>query len=76
MTRILWLLLIAAALAAGYFQSALEAQERRYKLLEDRYVRLRHMLGVQETQRLLDDSYQYIDSRGTVIQEMNRINYE
>lgn len=70
LTRILWLLLIVAALAAGFFQSALEVQERKYKALEDRYVRLRHMLGVPEAQRLLDESYNYIDKRGVVIQEM------
>jgi len=42
--RIVFLLLIFLALAVGYFQSALETQERKYKALEDRCLELEIMM--------------------------------
>lgn len=68
--RLLWVAIIGLALAAGFLQSALEVQERKYNALEDRYVRLRHMVGNDRAQQLIQDSYNYIDNRGVIIQEM------
>lgn len=56
-TRVLLMLVVVLALAAGYFQTALVAEQRKYLRLEDKYVRVRNMLGVDETQRLIDESY-------------------
>lgn len=56
-TRGLVVLVVVLALVAGYFQTALQAENRKYLRLEDRYVRVRQMLGVEETQRLIDESY-------------------
>lgn len=68
--RLLWVAIIGLALAAGFLQSALEVQERKYNALEDRYVRLRHMVGSDRAQQLIQNSYNYIDNRGVIIQEM------
>jgi hypothetical protein len=76
LTRVLWLAIITLALAAGFLQSALEVQERKYKALEDRYVRLRYMVGSDKAQQLIQESYNYIDNRGVVIQEMEYQDYE
>jgi hypothetical protein len=50
--------LIFFALAAGYFQTVLEQERKRYLRLEDAYVRVRSELGREETQRLIDQSRQ------------------
>jgi len=44
------------SLAAGYYQTSLALEQRRYLRLEDMYVRVRAELGVGETQRLIDQS--------------------
>jgi len=67
--RIMFLLLILLALAVGYFQSALETQERKYQRLEDRYVRLELMVGASESAQLIKDSYQIIDNQGQFVEE-------
>lgn len=67
--RIIFILLIFLALALGYFQSALKTQERKYKNLEDRYVRLEMMIGASESAQLIKDSYQIIDNQGRFIED-------
>ena len=67
--RIMFVLLVLLALAVGYFQSALETHERKYKRLEDQYVRLEMMVGASESAQLIKDSYQIIDNQGRFIKE-------
>lgn len=55
--RVLLVLTVILALAAGFFQTSLSAEQKKYLRLEDRYVRVRNSLGVEETQRLIDESY-------------------
>lgn len=50
--RIVFLLLIMLALATGYFQSALETQERRYQALEERYQKLEMIVAASESAQL------------------------
>lgn len=47
-------LIVLLALAAGYYHSSWEAEQKKYARLEDRYVRVRNILGREETQRLID----------------------
>ncbi len=54
LNRILVILVIILALASGYFHSALKLERKKYKRLEDSYVRVRQMIGRQEMQRLID----------------------
>lgn len=56
-TRMLVVLVVLLALIAGYFQTTYIAEQKKYLRLEDRYVRVRNMLGVDQTQQLIDDSY-------------------
>jgi hypothetical protein len=65
--RIVFLLLVFLALAVGFFQSALENEQKKYKALEDRYVRLEMMVGASESAQLIKDSYQVIDNQGLYI---------
>jgi uncharacterized protein HemX len=65
--RALFILLVILALAVGYFQTALENNERKYKRLEDRFVRLEMMIGASESAQLIQDSYQIIDNQGQII---------
>jgi len=60
--RLLLLIIVALALTAGYYQSALELEQKKYKKLENMYVRVRAMLGRKETQRLIDLSYELDDN--------------
>lgn len=57
-TRLLTALLLALALAAGYYYTAYDNQLKKYAKLEDKYVRVRSVLGREETQRLIDRSYE------------------
>jgi hypothetical protein len=50
--RIVFLLLIMLALAAGYFQAALESQKRRYQALEKSYIKLEMMLKASDSAQL------------------------
>jgi len=50
-------LVVILALAAGLFENAYSAQKKQYQSLEDKYVRVRSQLGREETQRLIDQSY-------------------
>jgi uncharacterized protein HemX len=67
--RALFILLVFLALALGYFQTALENSERKYKRLEDRFVRLEMMVGASESAQLIQDSYQIIDNQGQIIKD-------
>jgi uncharacterized protein HemX len=67
--RIIFILLVFLALAVGYFQAALETNERKYKRLEDRFVRLEMMIGASESAQLIQDSYQIIDNQGQIIKD-------
>lgn len=51
------MLVVVLAILAGYYSHALSLEKRKYLRLEDRYVRVRSQLGVEETQRLIDQSY-------------------
>lgn len=67
--RVLFILLVFLALAVGYFQTALENSERKYKRLEDRFVRLEMMVGASESAQLIQDSYQIIDNQGQIVKD-------
>lgn len=54
--RMLLLLVTILAIAAGYYQSALVAEQKKYLKLEDMYVRVRTELGRDATQNLIDQS--------------------
>ncbi|HOA11988.1 hypothetical protein KBB59_01255 [Candidatus Woesebacteria bacterium] len=50
--RLVFFLLIMLALAAGYFQSALETQERRYQALDEHCQKLELMLTASNSAQL------------------------
>lgn len=56
--RILLLLVIVLAILAGLYQTAYSNENKKYMLLEDKYVRVRGELGIEKTQELIDQSYQ------------------
>ena len=56
--RILVLLVVVLSIAAGYFQAIYVAENTKYLRLEDKYVRVRQQLGVDQTQYLIDLSYE------------------
>jgi hypothetical protein len=58
LVRFLVVLIVSLALTAGYYHAQLEAEQRKYLQLEDKYVRVRSQLGREETQRLIDKSYE------------------
>lgn len=60
--RILLLVIICLAFLAAYYQSALKLEIKKYKKLENNYVRVRDMLGQEETQKLIDQSYKQENS--------------
>ena len=45
------------ALLAGYFHAQYQAENRKYRRLEDMYVRVRSQLGREVMQDLIDASY-------------------
>jgi len=55
--RILVVSLIIVAFIAGYYHSLFTLERKKYNKLEDRYVRVRLMIGREEMQELIDDSY-------------------
>lgn len=55
--RILVLIVVVLSVTAGYYQTKYEEENKKYLRLEDKYVRVRQQLGVDETQRLIDLSY-------------------
>lgn len=56
--RFLVVLIIIAAFIAGYFHSLYTLEQTKYNKLEDKYVRVRMMVGREEMQRLIDESYE------------------
>ena len=58
LSRVLVLLVIILSLIAGYFEALNNATQKKYDNVEDMYVRVRNQLGRQETQRLIDLSYE------------------
>ncbi len=56
-TRLLLLTTIIFALLAGLYQELYRVEQKRYAKLENMYVRVRDQLGRNETQRLIDESY-------------------
>ncbi len=58
LTYILLTIIIILALIAGFYQSAYELEQKKYNKIEDMYVRVRGMLGREETQRLIDLSHE------------------
>ncbi len=56
-TRVLVVLVVILALAAGLFENAYTLQKKQYQSLEDKYVRVRSQLGREEMQKLIDQSY-------------------
>lgn len=55
--RILVAVLIVTAFVAGYYHSLFTLERKKYNKLEDSYVRVRMMIGREEMQKLIDDSY-------------------
>ncbi len=47
-TRLLWILIIILAFAAGYFQSALEVEQRKSKYLEKKVAQLEKQIEEME----------------------------
>ena len=62
LNRFLILIIIVLAFLAGYYQSAYRLEIKKYLRLEDKYVRVRTMLGVEKTQELLNESYEKIET--------------
>ncbi len=56
--RFLLVLIFILSLAAGYYQVQWELEQKRYKRIEDLYVRVRSELGRDATQELIDRSYE------------------
>jgi hypothetical protein len=56
--RLLVALVVGLSISAGYYQVKFEAENTKYLRLEDKYVRVRQQLGREETQRLIDISYE------------------
>ena len=52
--RIMAVLVVILSIVAGYYHSAWQLEEKKYDRLEDSYVRVRDILGREETQRLID----------------------
>ena len=61
---IFFTLIVILAIAAGLFQAEYQTEQRRYKYLEDKYVRLEMMVGASESAKFIEDSYQIIDNQG------------
>lgn len=55
--RILLVALIVTAFVAGYYHSLFTLERKKYNKIEDSYVRVRMMIGREEMQKLIDDSY-------------------
>lgn len=55
--RILVVIIIGLIYLASYYKSQYRLETKKYLQLEDKYVRVRMMLGRDELQNLIDDSY-------------------
>lgn len=54
--RVIFIALVIVSLFAGYYHASFINERKKYKRLEDMYVRVRGELGIEETQRLIDIS--------------------
>lgn len=64
--RILIVLVVVLSIVAGYYHSAYQLEQKKYARLEDNYVRVRDILGVEETQRLIDLSRE-LENTGSLV---------
>ncbi len=55
--RLLILMVVVLSLAAGYYQTQLQVEKKKYLRIEDMFVRVRDQLGRESTQQLIDQSY-------------------
>lgn len=58
LTYVLILIVFLLALLAGYYHALFLAENKKYRRLEDRYVRVREELGREAMQDLIDASYE------------------
>ncbi len=58
LTWILLLSVVVLAIAAGYYQQLYLLENKRYKKIEDQFVRIRSQLGREKTNQLIESSYQ------------------
>ncbi len=56
--RLLVAIIIIATFIAGYYHSLYTLEQKKYNNLEDKYVRVRMMIGREQMQRLIDESYE------------------
>lgn len=52
--KVLVIIVIILSIASGYYHSIWQLERKKYSRLEDNYVRVRDILGREETQRLID----------------------
>ena len=57
LSRALILIIFVLAILTGYYKAVIVSERKKYMRLEDRYVRVRSELGIDETQRLIDQSH-------------------
>ena len=57
MLRFTLVLLMATAFMAGLYRTKLILLQKEYDLVENRYVRVREILGRDKTQELINESY-------------------
>ena len=69
--RIAFILVVILALAAGFYQSAYKTEIKKYNRLEDFYVRLEMMIGEDQAEQLIENSYQYVDETGQNIKKID-----
>jgi hypothetical protein len=55
--RLLMVIVVILSFVAGYYHSLFVVEHKKYLHLEDMYVRVRMMIGREEMQRLIDESY-------------------
>lgn len=55
--RFLMVIVLILMYLTGYFHSLYHLERKRYLKLEDKYVRVRNMLGREVMQDLIDESY-------------------
>ena len=49
---------VILAITAGYFHQLYLLENKRYKKIEDQFVRVRSQLGKDKTNQLIEESYQ------------------
>lgn len=61
--RLLMAIIILLTFLSGYFHSLFTLEQKKYNQLEDKYVRVRMMLGREQMQQLIDESYTLTDEQ-------------